>query len=204
MSEEDKTRAAAQGIKFSDFEEIQPDATKELEMVGLREGKNVRAKLTTDLVATNTAVIFRDQKGRFRSTAEIPALDNQLQVNRFLWEEIEYRTVVIRTEPPSPVGARDGMFWFDNSEDVMQLFIYHADSAAWIPVAPPTTLEGRVSTGEATQAAIIAQIQQSLVEQEEIKSKVTALEGAVGEHSLIFNPNRTTCLLYTSPSPRDA
>ena len=53
MSENDtemKARAAAQGIKFSEFEEIQPDATKELQMVGLREGKNVRAKLTTDLV----------------------------------------------------------------------------------------------------------------------------------------------------------
>ena len=54
------------------------------------------------------------------------------------------------------------MFWFDNSEDVMQLYIWHTDSDAWIPVAPPTTLEGRVATGEATQAAIIAQIQESL------------------------------------------
>ena len=143
MSESDtetKLRAAAQGIKFSEFEEIQPDATKEVQMVGLREGKNVRAKLTTDLVATNTAVIFRDQKGRFRSTAEIPALDNQLQVNRFLWEEIEYRTVVIDVEPPSPVGARDGMLWFDNSENSMQLYIYHADSNAWVPVAPPASI----------------------------------------------------------------
>ena len=139
MSEDDtemKARAAAQGIKFSEFEEIQPDATKELQMVGLREGINVRAKLTTDLVSTNTAVIFRDQKGRFRSTAEIPALDNQLQVNRFLWEEIEHRTVVIDVEPPSPVGARDGMLWFCNDENSMQLYIYHADSNAWIPVAP--------------------------------------------------------------------
>ena len=188
MSEDDnemKVKAAAQGIKFSEFDEIQPDPTKELQMVGLREGMNVRAKLTTDLVATNTAVIFRDQKGRFRSTAEIPALDNQLEVNRFLWEEIEYRTVVIGIEPPSPVGARDGMLWFDNSENSMQLYIYHADSNAWIPVAPPATIADRVAKGEETQVALVEAVG-------ELETKVTALEGAVGEHSLIFNADRTT------------
>ena len=188
MSEDDtemKARASSQGVKFSEFEEIQPDATKELQMVGLREGKNVRAKLTTDLVSTNTAVIFRDQKGRFRSTAEIPALDNQLQVNRFLWEEIEYRTVVISIEPPSPVGARDGMLWFDNNENSMQLYIYHADSNAWIPVAPPASISDRVAKGEETQAGLVEAVG-------ELEHKVTALEGAVGEHSLVFNPDRTT------------
>ena len=116
-------------------------------------------------------------------------------MNRFIWEKIQELDVkaggvVISEDPPD--DPDNGMFWFDNSEDVMQLFIWHTDSDAWIPVAPPTTLEGRVSTGEATQAAIIAQIQESLVEQEQIKNKVAALEGAVGEHSLIFNPNRTT------------
>jgi hypothetical protein len=68
----------------------------------------------------------------------------------------------------------------------MQLYVWHEDSGAWIPVAPPTTLEGRVSTGEATQQAIIDQIQESLADQEEIKNKVRALEGAVGNHSLVF------------------
>ena len=55
----------------------------------------------------------------------------------------------------------------------------------------PTTLEGRVTTGESTQQAIIDQIQKSLVDQKEIQDKVSALEGAVGEHSLVFSSAMT-------------
>jgi hypothetical protein len=80
----------------------------------------------------------------------------------------------------------DGAFWFDNSEDVMQLFIWHSDSDAWIPVAPPITLDDRVSQGEETQRIIINQINAALVEQNHIKDKISALEGAVGDHSLVF------------------
>ena len=157
------------------------------------------APATTDLIETNGMLMFRDAKGRFQPTPEeLDELNTQLKVNRFIWEKIQELDVkaggVAISEDP-PEDPDNGMFWFDNSEDVMQLFIWHTDSDAWVPVAPPTTLEGRVATGEATQAAIIAQIQESLVEQEEIKSKVTALEGAVGEHSLVFN------LAHVNPRP---
>ena len=55
-----------------------------------------------------------------------------------------------------------------------------------VPVAPPTTLEGRITEGEATQQAIIEQIQESLAEQAMLKNKVNALEGVIGEYSLVF------------------
>jgi hypothetical protein len=44
---------------------------------------------TTDLIATNSSMVFRDSKGRFKSSSEVPELNNQLEVNRFLWDEIE-------------------------------------------------------------------------------------------------------------------
>lgn len=157
------------------------------------------APATTDLIETNAMLMFRDIKGRFAPTPEeLAELDNQLKVNRFIWEKIQELDlkaggVAISTDPPN--DPDNGMFWFDNTEDVMQLFIWHTDSDAWVPVAPPTTLEGRVSAGEAIQQAIIDQIQESLVEQETLKNKVSALEGAVGEHSFIFED--------VSQNPRD-
>jgi hypothetical protein len=216
---------------------------------------------TTDLIATNSSVVFRDSKGRFKSASDVPDLNNQLEVNRFLWNAIEglleepeapelpedrlpiyaedepteypyaedgepndlevgdqwYQVedpsfdydnpdpegldlylwtpteddatvfewvlfvaeapdgvVIIKDEAPDPeedeVG--NGSLWFDNSQDTMQLYVWHEDSDAWIPVAPPTTLEGRVSTGEATQQAIIAQITVALEEQEALRNRL--------------------------------
>jgi hypothetical protein len=45
--------------------------------------------VTTDLVATNPDVLFRDSKGRFKSTDTVPDLKNQLEVNRWFLEQIE-------------------------------------------------------------------------------------------------------------------
>lgn len=162
------------------------------------------APATTDLIETNGMLMFRDAKGRFQPTPEeLENIDTQLKANRFMWEKIQELDlkaggVAIDQDPPD--DPDNGMFWFDNSEDVMQLYIWHEDSDAWIPVAPPTTLEGRVAAGETTQAAIIAQIQQSLAdqagladritageaEQDTLKNKVNALEGVIGEYGLVF------------------
>ena len=88
-----------------------------------------------------------------------------------LWEaELDFNGVIISPSPPEEFG--DGMLWFDNTADTMQLFVYHEASDAWLPVAPPSTLEGRVATNEATQEAIIAQIQESLVDQAKIVARV--------------------------------
>jgi hypothetical protein len=150
---------------------------------------------TTDAIETNGQLMFRDAKGRFKPTPEeLENIDNQLKANRFMWEKIQQLDVDkngidISPNPPEPPDGEtmvDGAFWFDNSEDVMQLFIWHSDSDAWIPVAPPITLDDRVSQGEETQRIIISQINAALVEQNEIKDKISALEGAVGDHSLVF------------------
>jgi hypothetical protein len=150
---------------------------------------------TTDAIETNGQLMFRDAKGRFKPTPEeLENIDNQLKANRFMWEKIQQLDVDkngidISPNPPEPPDGEtmvDGAFWFDNSEDVMQLFIWHSDSDAWIPVAPPITLDDRVSQGEETQRIIINQINAALVEQNHIKDKISALEGAVGDHSLVF------------------
>ena len=45
--------------------------------------------VTTDLVATNPDVIFRNAKGQFASTKELEGLTNQLEVNRYFAEQME-------------------------------------------------------------------------------------------------------------------
>ena len=170
---------------------------------------------TTDLIETNGMLMFRDIKGRFAPTPEeLDELNTQLKVNRFIWEKIQELDakasgVAIDTDPPD--DPENGMFWFDNSEDVMQLFIWHTGSDAWLPVAPPTTLEGRVDAGEATQRAIIAQIQQSLDDQARIVAKVeelTITKGAVARYvvtdtSISGVASRNGELYVSSPSAAD-
>lgn len=62
------------------------------------------------------------------------------------------RIVKITTAPPS--NPNDGDLWYDNTEDTMQLLVYHQESDAWIAAAPPSTLDSRVAAGEALQAQI--------------------------------------------------
>ena len=76
------------------------------------------------------------------------------------------------------------MFWFCNSENSMQLFVFHDDSDAWIPVAPPATIADRVAAGEDIQSGLVEAVG-------ELETKVNALEGAVGEHSLVFSSGMT-------------
>ena len=68
--------AALRDGKWLMYREL-PDGTKEWTPV------------TTDLVATNPDVLFRDSKGRFKSTDNVPELNNQLEVNRWFLEQIE-------------------------------------------------------------------------------------------------------------------
>ena len=93
-------------------------------------------------------------------------------------------SVWITDNLPDENYVSNGDLWFDSN--TMQLSLWHEESGAWIPVAPPTTLEGRITEGEATQQAIIEQIQESLAEQAMLKNKVNALEGVIGEYSLVF------------------
>ena len=63
------------------------------------------------------------------------------------------------TRPDRPDGPNDGDLWFDTSPDELTLYVYSEDSGAWIPAAPPTTLEGRVAENEALQIEIIQRLQ---------------------------------------------
>ena len=47
------------------------------------------APVTTDLVATNPEVVFRNSKGQFASTEEYEGLTNQLEVNRYFADRLE-------------------------------------------------------------------------------------------------------------------
>ena len=144
------------------------------------------APATTDLIETNGMIMFRDINGRFAPTPEeLDELNTQLKVNRFIWEkiqklDIDKSGIYIGPLPPSEDDRANGMFWFCNSQNSMQLFVFHDDSDAWIPVAPPATIADRVAAGEDIQSGLVEAVG-------ELETKVTALEGAVGEHSLIFN-----------------
>ena len=74
------------GYKFSNFGMTMNGP---IDVVGLQDGKNVRATLTTDLVETNAGEVFRDAKGRFRSVKDYEDLTNQMKVNRFIADELD-------------------------------------------------------------------------------------------------------------------
>ena len=82
-------------------------------------------------------------------------------------------SVWITDELPDDQYTSNGDLWFDNTEDTMQLFLYHGDSDAWLPVAPPTTLEDRVAEGEEAQRIITGQINVALEEQESLRNKTS-------------------------------
>jgi len=160
--------------KFSDFGMVRDGP---IDVVGLKDGQNVRATLTTDLVETNPGEAFRDAKGRFRSTADYSDLTNQLKVNRFIANELDLineaiaslqaGSVVVQDDPP-PIEA-DGQLWLDS--DRLELFISYQD--AWISTTP---LAARVEQGEAVQAAIIEALDDGIREQTRLRSRVGDLE----------------------------
>ena len=160
---DDKTRAAPQGVKFSQFKEVGPDPANKLQVVGLKSDENVRADLTTELVSTNSAVVFRDAKGRFKSIDDLPELNNQLEVNRFLLEELERlhpesRTIIFAEDEPTeyphaeddePNDLEAGDQWYqvidpgfdyDNPDpEGLDLFVWTDVDGTfeWVLVEPP-------------------------------------------------------------------
>ena len=76
---------------------------------------------TTDLISTNSSMVFRDSKGRFKSASDVPELNNQLEVNRFLWDEIEKLNqapeVPELPEDRLPIFAEDEPTKYPHAED---------------------------------------------------------------------------------------
>ena len=161
--EENKTRATT-GVKFSAFNQVEPEEGNPIEVVGLRDGDNVRATLTTDLVETNPGQ-FRGKGGRLAPTPEeLDGLTNQKAVNEFLWKY-----------------TQEG----SEAQDSLAERVAEGESIQ-------ESILGRVSEGEDAQKLILQQIQDGLDEQETLQNKVSALEGAVGEHSLVFTLSNET------------
>ena len=162
--------------KFSAFTRVSEGP---VDVVGLKDGDNVIAKLTTDLVETNPDVTFRDAKGRFRSTKDFEELTNQLKVNRFIAEEIDLinaaianlqaGSVVVADDPPA-IEA-DGQLWLDSNR--LELFISYNDG--WISTTP---LAARIEAGEALQAEILGRVEAGEVKQATIETNAMTKGGA--------------------------
>jgi len=185
--------------KFSQF----PTATGEgIQGVGIKDGNNVKFELTTDSIKVNPEP-FRDKNGQFIGTPEeLAGLENQRDVNNFLYGaindieagdinldgyateewvedqlgELPPGTVVSDTAPEDP---EEGMCWYDTVR--LELFVFA--EGAWLPCSP---LGARVEQGEILQAEILGRVEAGEVQQQTLVEKVNALEGAVGEHSLVF------------------
>lgn len=137
------------------------------------------APVTTDLVATNPEITFRDAKGRFRSTENYEDLTDQLKVNRFIANELDLinaaianlqaGSVIVADDPPN-IEA-DGQLWLDSNR--LELFISYNDG--WISTTP---LADRVEAGEALQAEILARVEAGEVKQATIETNAMTKGGA--------------------------
>ena len=78
---------------------------------------------------------------------------------------------IVDIDDKPPVEPKEGDLWFDNNEEDMTLRVYQNESEAWIPVAPATTIEGRVATGEETQRAIQSTIDTALMDQAILRAR---------------------------------
>jgi hypothetical protein len=204
MSEEQSTKVSQK--KFSQFSRVTEGP---VDVVGLKGGDNVIAKLTTDLVETNPDVTFRDAKGRFRSTDGLEDLTNQLKVNRFLaneldlinealevlgekgyddteiWAAINELPVIVASDAPEI--KKDGELWYD--DDRLELFVSYQDG--WISTTP---LAARVEAGEALQAQILARVEAGEIKQAQIDEEKIAKKGDTMKGSLAMGGHQITGL----------
>jgi len=111
--------------------------------------------ITPDQPADLFQVVFNVSVGKGQAEP-----DGKLRIRLFdAVDEFDPNSIrIVKIGAVPPVEPKDGDLWYDNSEDTMQLRVYHHDSGAWIAAAPPSTLSGRVATGEALQAEISAAV----------------------------------------------
>ena len=111
------------------------DAPSEMRDVALAreidtEGNGVwRQIYTSDIVTENNQPMFAGRADE--------GIRNQKDANHYLLDLIESLSgCIVSDEQPVDPPPVDGDLWFDNSEDTMQLFMWHEDSDAWLPIAP--------------------------------------------------------------------
>ena len=129
------------------------------------------APVTTDLVATNPDVIFRNSKGQFASTKDMEGLTNQLEVNRYFAEQLESAGGnFVETDPTVPDhvkaitttnishwdqawdDAGTALGWGDHSEAG-----YAKDVPEWTYEFTPNTLVLRDNAGNIKAKKVVAQ-----------------------------------------------
>ena len=113
--------------------------------------------------------------------------DNNITNKKYVDDTVAFAVAngkIVTISTTAPADPNDGDLWFDSSEDALSLFIYYKASIAWVPAAPPSSLSGRVTEGEQTQAEIIVnllQAQDDILENatnhNTLANKVEALEG---------------------------
>ena len=110
----------------------------------------------------------------------------------YTWEENRWRTKsfltadgsVVEVGPTPPGDPSEGGLWYDSTR--LELFVYYVDgddNGGWVPCSP---LGARVEAGEIIQQQLLERVAEGEKAQVELQNKVNALEGAVGEHKLLF------------------
>jgi hypothetical protein len=161
--------------KFSQF----PTATGDgIQGVGIKDGNNVKFELTTDSIKVNP-LPFRNEKGQFVGTPEeLADIDNQRDVNNFLYQaindieagEIDIPPGTIVSED-APEDVEEGQCWYDTGR--LELFVFAEDG--WFPCSP---LGARVDAGEALQAQILARVEAGEAKQATIESSALKKSGS--------------------------
>lgn len=118
--------------------------------------------VTTDLVATNPDVIFRNAKGQFASTKDLETLTNQLEVNRYFAEQLEAAgepTTDARIADQDITNWNDSFGWGDHSEEN-----YAKDVPPWDYEFTPDTLVLRDNNANIKGRKVIGQTFQMTAE----------------------------------------
>ena len=130
------------GGAFGDYVLRPPEVLRNNKWLTYREdAENLTREwklLTTDLVSAQTDVIARKLDIPIE---EAELLENQLDINHYLYNKVKNSTVLSDAPPDNPIH---GNMWFDNEQDKMALRIYDEASEAYISVAPPVAIEGKV------------------------------------------------------------
>jgi hypothetical protein len=141
-----------------------------------------------DYCLGQVALLDNDDDEFFEATLNVSvgkgAVHDESSVRIRAFEATEFDPASIRIvdiDDKPPVEPNEGNLWFDNNSSDMTLRVFHQASDAWLAVAPATTIEGRVTAGEATQASIQAAqvemqktIDKALIEQAKLSEALNA------------------------------
>jgi hypothetical protein len=101
------------------------------------DGKAAWRPIYTDDVLTRGAQpMFRKPNGQFAAKTDPEAVRDQQTANWFLYETIQAIKGGATVSNAPPVDPVDGELWFNDTPDVMELFMWHEGEQDWLPVKP--------------------------------------------------------------------